>query len=171
MEGHIVAHDLGVADLVDRHPHHLAPGLEIEHLLVFGGLFGGAVQHSEQLFLLDRLHQIVEGGHLVAFCNVIAVAGDENDLDQVVFGPQPPGHGHTVHRPHLHIQQQDIVIVLFGVGEQKLLRRIKGRQLHRMAGGCRPLFRQARQIGPVRRRIVAQRDLQIHIPSPCSFSV
>lgn len=151
VDGHIVARNIGVLDLIDGDPDHLAARLEVQDLFVPGELFRRPVQHGEQLVLPDGLHQIVKGGHVVALGDVVGVAGDKDDLHRLVVPAQGAGHGHTVHGPHLNVQKQDVVVLLLGVVKEKFLGGGEKGGPDNVAPVGSPPVRQSGQVLPVRR--------------------
>ena len=62
-------------------------------------------KNSKELFAADRLHQVVEGSHVIALGNVIGVAGDEHDLHGFILLPHRFGQRHTVRARHFHVQK------------------------------------------------------------------
>ena len=104
----------------------------------------------------------MEGGHLVALGDVVGVAGDEHNLDRVVVLPQVLCHGHAVHIAHFDVQQQDVIVLLLGVAEQKAFGGGEGGERYAVSPFPGPLLYERGDILPVRAGVVADRDFVIH---------
>ena len=94
-----------IPHLIQRQAHQLAGKLQVQAPGVAAVLFPGTVENSKELFAADRLHQVVEGGHIIALGNVIGVAGDEHDLHGFILLPHRFGQRHTVRARHFHVQK------------------------------------------------------------------
>ena len=105
MDGHIVLVHIQIPHLVQRQTDHLAGTFEVQAALVPAVFLPRAVEHGTELFGADRLHQVMECGHVVALGDVIRVAGDEDDLHGFVLLPDHFGQRDTICAGHFYIKQ------------------------------------------------------------------
>ena len=162
MDGDIVALHLQSAHLVQRHTHHLLGCFQRQHLGVFVQPLHHAVEHCKQFFLLHRLHQVVQRCHLIPFGDVVGIAGDKDNLHQLVGAAHLLCQTDAVHLSHLNIQQQQVKIRLW-TGEQKLLCAAKFGHLHLISPLLRPMCGQLPHILSVLLPVVTDCNSVVHL--------
>ena len=67
-------------DLVQGDAQHFSRQLQGQHLFAAVQFFQGPLKHLEEFFFLHRFHQIVEGGYFVAFCDIVRITRNKDDL-------------------------------------------------------------------------------------------
>ena len=118
---------------MDRQADRFVPQVEGQRPLVFAEFFRRPAEDREKLPLVHRLHQIMEGLHFIPLGNIVGVAGDEDNLDRVVFPADLAGHRHPVHPAHLDVQEEDLEPAFRFALEEEALGRREGFQLEGVA--------------------------------------
>ena len=150
-------------------PYQLAAGRQVQHRLVFPHLVQRAVEHGKQLFLLDGLDKIVEGGDFIALGNVVGVAGEKKNLNRLVFPADHPGEADPVHASHFHVENQNIAAPVLLIAEKKRFRGGEGLHPDGDAGGFGPFPDQPLHIFPIAFLVVADGNVTACHEIPVSF--
>ena len=158
MNRHIILPHVQIPDVVKGNPYHFAAQLQIQAPFLPLPLFQRPVQHREQLFPADGLHQIVQRRHLVALGDIVGIPGDEDDLHRLVVFAHPFCQTYAVHSAHFDVQQQNVPVLVLRVPEQEALGGGKGGNFRLMPGLRRPILYQTGNIRPIFLRVVADRD-------------
>ena len=115
MDGDVIQPHIQVTNLIQGDTAYLPRQVQGQHTLVAAHLLRGAVQHGEELLLLQGFHEVMERGHVIALGNIIGISGNENDLDDFILPANAPGQLHAVHAAHLDVQQQHVVALILRV--------------------------------------------------------
>ena len=113
----IVSKHISVPNLINRQTQHFSADLKIQYRFIFLQFLSSTVKDRTEFFFLDRLHQIVECSYLVALRDIVGVARDEHDLNNIVVLAKLLRHRHTVHITHFNIQEQNIVVTFLSIVE------------------------------------------------------
>ena len=115
----LMAHDLNVDDFCGVDVAQALPRLDGDaRPLLARGRIHGAAELEREGGVAHRLHDEVDGAHLIAFDGVLGHVGHEDDLGGDACLAQHARRIHAIDLVHLDVEQDD---VLGGAGGEELL--------------------------------------------------
>ena len=105
IEIEVLAADLNIRKLGERHADERAAGLERQPLLRLLLAQVEPVKQGEELFGRDGLEQILKRLHAVAFIGKTRRGGEEDNIRRTVKGADLMRRGHAARAGHHHVQQ------------------------------------------------------------------